>query len=126
MRLGNALRSLRRAQAISQEELADRSGVHVTSIRDYEQGRTAPSWHTLTQLAQGLRLTMDEIGQAYDRSSARARDAKDRAPPPWARLKCCWYSRPALLAACPDPRRGNPRGRKLDELARSHPGRDHA
>lgn len=80
LRLGNALRSLRRAKGLTQDELASLSSVHVTSIRDYEQGRAAPTWHTLAQIAAGLGISMTEIGHAYDRSTARGEPPKMGRP----------------------------------------------
>ncbi len=71
LRLGSALRSLRLAHNMTQDQLAHASGVHVTSLRDYEQGRTAPSWQTLTRIADALGVTMADIGHAYDRASPR-------------------------------------------------------
>jgi transcriptional regulator with XRE-family HTH domain len=78
--LGNALRSLRQSQGLTQDELARRSDVHVTSLRDYEQGRTAPSWHTLTKIAYGLGIPMAGIGQVYDRSSVQPEPRKIGRP----------------------------------------------
>ena len=81
LRLGNALRALRRSQGFTQEELVHRSGISVTSLRDYEQGRASPTWQTLTQIADGLGISMAELGQAYDLSSAGRQEPKVGRPP---------------------------------------------
>lgn len=67
--LGLAMKKLRAAAEITQEELAARTGVHTTYISDVERGARNPSWATLVKLATGLELTMVDLGRAYDESS---------------------------------------------------------
>jgi DNA-binding SARP family transcriptional activator len=56
-RLGNLLRTLRRDAGLTQQGLAELSGVSVGMIRDLEQDRTArPSRWSLEQLSRALRL----------------------------------------------------------------------
>ena len=54
---GGRLRELRRRAQLSQEELAERSGVSVRTVRNVESGRvSAPRQDTARLLAGGLRL----------------------------------------------------------------------
>jgi len=52
--LGRAIRVLRDGAALTQEELASRSGIHTTEISRLERGWRNPSYVTLKRLAEGL------------------------------------------------------------------------
>jgi transcriptional regulator with XRE-family HTH domain len=52
--LGKAIRFLRKSAGLTQEELADRSGIHTTEISRLERGWRNPSYETLKRLAEGL------------------------------------------------------------------------
>jgi transcriptional regulator with XRE-family HTH domain len=66
-RLGQAIKEVRAARALTQEEVSYRSGLHPTYISDMERGARNPSFRALVQLAEGLDVTLAEIGAAYDR-----------------------------------------------------------
>jgi len=56
--IGERLQAFRRERAITQEELAERSGISKDVIRKLEQGRReSPRMNTLTALAKGLGVT---------------------------------------------------------------------
>lgn len=71
-RLGKAVKELRTAKAITQEELSHRTGLHTTYISDIERGARNPSFEVLVRLAAGLDVPMAELGAAYDRRTRRA------------------------------------------------------
>jgi transcriptional regulator with XRE-family HTH domain len=48
------LREMREAAGLSQEQLAERSGLRPSAIRDLEQGRNSPRWGTVLRLADAL------------------------------------------------------------------------
>jgi len=52
--LACAVRQLRTALGISQEELAHRAGLHLTWIGRVESGATNASWGTTKRVAKGL------------------------------------------------------------------------
>ena len=54
LRLGKCLRALRGSLGISQEEAADRAGVHRTYIGGVERGERNPSFATLSRMIHGL------------------------------------------------------------------------
>ena len=66
-RLGKAVKEIRAAKAVTQEELSHRTGLHTTYISDIERGARNPSFEVLVRLAAGLDVSMAEFGAAYDR-----------------------------------------------------------
>lgn len=53
-RLGESVRQLRALQGLSQEELAERAGLHWTQVQRIEQAKLNPTLETLESLARGL------------------------------------------------------------------------
>lgn len=54
--LGTHIRALRTAKGWSQEELADRAGLHVTYLSGLERGRRNPTLNVITDIARALHL----------------------------------------------------------------------
>jgi transcriptional regulator with XRE-family HTH domain len=52
--LGESVRQLRVLQGLSQEELAERAGLHWTQVQRIEQAKLNPTLETLESLARGL------------------------------------------------------------------------
>lgn len=80
--LADAVRQLRTALGISQEELAHRSDLHLTWICRVESGRTNPSWATTKRVARGLGVShamLAALGEAKDSDLTGPADAGDRA-----------------------------------------------
>ena len=80
--LAYAVRQLRTAQGLSQEELAHRSGVHLTWIGRLESGATNPSWGTTKRVARGLGIphaTLAALGEARDSELERAAECGARS-----------------------------------------------
>ena len=76
--LASAVRHLRTAQGISQEELAHRTGMHLTWIGRLESGATNPSWGTTKRVARGLGVPhalLAALGEAKDGELAGSADA---------------------------------------------------
>ena len=60
--LGRNLRTLRTARSLTQEQLAERSGVGQPTISQLETGqRTSTTLTTLQQLAAGLGCAVEEL-----------------------------------------------------------------
>ena len=55
------MRRLREERGLTVEELAERSGVSITTIRVAERGPRDPSDDTVARLARPLGLTFDEV-----------------------------------------------------------------
>ena len=57
----NRLTAARKHRGLTQQELADLAGAHVTQIRRYEAGTSAPTLDVLRNLALALNITTDEL-----------------------------------------------------------------
>jgi DNA-binding XRE family transcriptional regulator len=62
---GPVLKAQREKAGMTQEQLADKAGVPVATIRDLEQRRrTDPAWSTICRLATGLEVDLNTLAQA--------------------------------------------------------------
>ena len=61
IRYGQAVRKVRLERGISQEELADRSGLHRTYISDIELGKRNLSLENIERIAISLNKTLSEF-----------------------------------------------------------------
>jgi transcriptional regulator with XRE-family HTH domain len=66
---GSHLRSLRKKAGLSQEETADRAGIHVTYLSGVERGLRNPSIRNVRRLAQALGVPTSELFSFDDASS---------------------------------------------------------
>lgn len=60
-RLGRNVRRLREAKGWSQEEYADRAGIHRTYVSDIERGRRNPTISVVEKLAGPLEVQVGEL-----------------------------------------------------------------
>lgn len=58
---GAQIRSLRRARALSQEELAHRAGIHVTYLSGIERGVRNPALKSIRAIASALEIRIAEL-----------------------------------------------------------------
>lgn len=72
---GGAVRSKRCELGFSQEELADRSGLHRTYISDVERGTRNPSLESIRKLAVALELSVSAL---FQRTGGEIREAGER------------------------------------------------
>ncbi|HLT37925.1 MAG TPA: helix-turn-helix transcriptional regulator [Enhygromyxa sp.] len=63
---GRHVRSLRRARGMTQEVLAERSGLSADTIRRLEHGSFSPSLETLRKLCMGLDLMLSTLFESYE------------------------------------------------------------
>ena len=56
------LRELRARKRVTQQEVADAVGVDATSIYNYENGRTAPTFEIAWRLADFYNVSLDRLG----------------------------------------------------------------
>jgi transcriptional regulator with XRE-family HTH domain len=60
-KLGTNLRAARKQQGLTQEDVADRSGVHATEVSRIESGLRDPRVSTVERLAAALNLRPGEL-----------------------------------------------------------------
>ena len=97
--LGDRLRQYRRAARLTQEQLAERSGMSVRAISDLERGaRQAPHRDTLRLLAEALGLTPDEAAE-LEAAVVRLRRKGQGTPDPPSGFPAA--GAPALAASPP-------------------------
>jgi transcriptional regulator with XRE-family HTH domain len=66
---GSHLRALRTKAGMTQEELADKSGIHVTYLSGVERGLRNPSIRNVRRLAQALELPTKQLFSFKDIAS---------------------------------------------------------
>ncbi len=62
------LKLLRAQAGLSQPMLAEKSGLGVSTIRQFEYGRREPAYSTLVKLAKGLNVSLDAFGEPAEAS----------------------------------------------------------
>jgi transcriptional regulator with XRE-family HTH domain len=63
MRFKDVLRGLREKAGLTQEQLADRAGIPIGSLRNHEQGQRIPSWGAVVKLAKALDVSTDVFAE---------------------------------------------------------------
>jgi len=64
--LGARIRDLRRKADRSQEDLAERAGMHWTYLSDLERGRQTPTLDVVNRLARALGVTLAKFFSPFD------------------------------------------------------------
>ncbi|MEX0775121.1 MAG: helix-turn-helix transcriptional regulator [Phycisphaeraceae bacterium] len=59
--LSKGLRAAREAAALTQQELASRTGIDQSTLAHYERGHRTPSAGNLAKLADALHVTVDQL-----------------------------------------------------------------
>lgn len=70
--LGAAVRAVRKSRGLTQKQLAQRTGIHVTYISDIERGARNPSWDKIATLAVGMSVPTADIAARFDALSSKA------------------------------------------------------
>lgn len=60
-RLGARVRDLRARKGLTQQEVADKSGLHITYIARVEAGKRNSSIRSLADLSKGLGVSLSEL-----------------------------------------------------------------
>ncbi|MDP4279706.1 MAG: helix-turn-helix transcriptional regulator [Dehalococcoides mccartyi] len=60
-RFGERIRDLRKKAGVSQEELADRAGVHRTYLGGIERGERNPSLKNIDAIARALKVSLSDL-----------------------------------------------------------------
>jgi transcriptional regulator with XRE-family HTH domain len=86
---GSTLKALREAAAMTQQQLADKAGMHRFGIAKLEQGVRQPSWDTVQALAAalGVDCTAFAAAQPVAQAAKPGRPRKAEPEPPPAKKK---------------------------------------
>lgn len=68
VRFGFVIKSLREAQDLTQEDLAERAKIHRTYLSDIERGSRNVALINIERLAHSLSVTMQELFRQVDKS----------------------------------------------------------
>src|SRR5437016_12504904 len=96
MKFCERLQQLREKASLTQEQLAERSGVNLWTLRGYEQGRREPSWKAALSLAAALGVAAEAFA---DCEEGTAEDAGQQDEPPRGRPRKAPAAAPATPAA---------------------------
>jgi transcriptional regulator with XRE-family HTH domain len=77
--LAAALRHIREERGITREVLASRSELTVNGLARIEHGAVAPGWGTVRNLADGLGVSLVELGAAVEGRPRTGRSAFRRS-----------------------------------------------
>jgi len=70
--LGEAVRTLRKRAGLSQEALAERSGLAPSEVTRIESGLTDPVWGDVRRIAGGLGVPLEELAELAEELEDRA------------------------------------------------------
>lgn len=65
-RIGKAVKAVRTAQGLTQEDLAAKADLQPTYISDVERGVPNPSWDVIARIAEGIGIPVATIAAQYD------------------------------------------------------------
>lgn len=68
--LGQAIRQIRTARGLSQEEVANRADIHPTWISHVERGSN-PAWGTVRRIASALGVEVSELARLAEEIEAK-------------------------------------------------------
>jgi len=66
--LGLAIKKLREARSLTQEELANRAGTTVGTVSRLEAAKSAPAWATVMQISDALCVSLTELAKAVEKA----------------------------------------------------------
>lgn len=66
--LGAAIREMRSKRGLTQEALVQKAGITVAHLSAIERGHANPTWGTVQAIADGLGVSMGELGKLTDKA----------------------------------------------------------
>lgn len=66
--LGLAIKELREARRLTQEELASRAGTTVGTVSRMEAAKSAPAWATVMQVIDSMDVSLLELARAVEKA----------------------------------------------------------
>jgi transcriptional regulator with XRE-family HTH domain len=74
------LKEVRQQRTLTQEQLAQRAGISLGNVRNYEQGLRQPSWAAVVKLSRALGVSADTFSACVPNSETES--AEESKPPP--------------------------------------------
>lgn len=74
--LGKAVRELRRESGLTQETLAEKTGLSGRTLSAIETGRANPRWSTIHRIAAGLGVSIPEVAKLEEKHNALERRSR--------------------------------------------------
>jgi transcriptional regulator with XRE-family HTH domain len=88
MGFGDVLKTMREKAGLSQSQLAERAGIPVQSIQNWEQGHRVPRSAVLLTLARAVGVPVEKLlSEIGDQAEAEPPAAAAEQPPPGAPKK---------------------------------------
>jgi len=66
--LGLAVRELREAHGLTQEELASQAGMTFGTVSRLESAKSAPAWATVMQIIDAMGVSLPELAKAVEKA----------------------------------------------------------
>jgi transcriptional regulator with XRE-family HTH domain len=66
--LGLAIKTLREARSLTQEELATQANTTVGTVSRLEAAKSAPAWATVMQIIDALGVSLSELARAVEKA----------------------------------------------------------
>ena len=66
--LGLAIKKLREARGLTQEELASRADTTIGTISRLESAKSAPAWATVMQIIDAMNVTLQELARTIEKA----------------------------------------------------------
>ena len=73
--LGLAIKELREARGLTQEELASRADTTIGTISRMESAKSAPAWATVMQVIEAMGVSLPALAEAVVKARRRTRRA---------------------------------------------------
>jgi transcriptional regulator with XRE-family HTH domain len=69
--LGSAIKELREARRLTQEELASQAGTTVGTVSRMEAAKSAPAWATVMQLIDAMGVSLPDLARTIEKAQRR-------------------------------------------------------
>jgi DNA-binding XRE family transcriptional regulator len=67
--LGRAIHELRKEQGLTQAQLSQKTGLHISYLSGLENGSRNPTWTVLSQVSAALKVSISELAKRAERAS---------------------------------------------------------
>ena len=84
--LGNKIQELRKQKGMTQEDLADKTGLSVRTIQRIESGEVDPRSYTLSQIAEALGVKLEELTKEEHKDQKQMPESESRKWLTWLHL----------------------------------------